>query len=41
MQLDLGSCSVRSLRDADAAELARHANNRKVCLQLRDPFPNP
>ena len=41
MQLDLKSCGVRSFRDADAAELARHANNRKVWLQLRDRFPHP
>ncbi len=41
MQLDLGSCGVRSFRDTDAAELARHANNRKVWLQLRDRFPHP
>ena len=41
MQLDLGLCGVRSLRDADAARLARHANNRSVWLQLRDRFPHP
>lgn len=41
MQLDLESCSVRSFRETDAVELARHANNRKVWLQLRDRFPHP
>ena len=41
MRLDLGTCGVRSFREADAAELARHANNRKVWLQLRDQFPHP
>lgn len=41
MQLDLESCGVRSFRESDAAELARHANNRKVWLQLRDRFPHP
>ena len=41
MRLDLESCGVRSLRDADAGELARHANNRNVWLQLRDQFPHP
>ena len=41
MRLDLGSCGVRSLRDSDAVELARLANNRKVWLQLRDRFPHP
>ena len=32
---------MRSLRNADAIELARHANNRKVWLHLRDRFPHP
>ena len=41
MRLDLGTCGVRSFREADAAELTRHANNRKVWLQLRDQFPHP
>ena len=41
MQLDLGHCGVRSFRDADAAPLARHADNRKVWVQLRDRFPHP
>lgn len=41
MPLDLGPCAVRSFRETDAAELARHADNRKVWLQLRDRFPHP
>ncbi len=41
MELDLESCSVRSFRDSDAAELAAQANNRSVWLQLRDRFPHP
>ena len=41
MQLVLEACAVRSLRDADAEALARHANNRLVWLQLRDRFPHP
>ena len=41
MRLDLESCGVRSFRDTDASELARHANNRKVWMQLRDQFPHP
>ena len=41
MQLDLESCGVRSFRETDAAELARHADNRNVWLQLRDRFPHP
>ena len=32
---------MRSFRETDAAELARHANNRNVWLQLRDRFPHP
>ena len=39
MQIDPESCSVRSFRDSDAAELAAHANNRRVWRQLRDRFP--
>ena len=41
MQLDLETCGLRSFRESDAAELARHANNRKVSMQLRDRFPHP
>ena len=41
MQLDLERCAVRSFRETDAEELARHANNRQVWLQLRDRFPHP
>ena len=41
MQLDLERCAVRSFRDTDAKELARHADNRQVWLQLRDRFPHP
>ena len=41
MELDLESCSVRSFRDSDVAELAAQANNRRVWLQLRDRFPHP
>ncbi len=42
MHLDLETtCSVRSFRDSDAGDLALHANNRKVWLQLRDRFPHP
>ena len=41
MRLDLGSCGVRSFRDTDAADLTRHANNRRIWLQLRDRFPHP
>jgi len=35
------SCLVREFRPDDAASLARHGNNRKVWLNLRDLFPHP
>ena len=41
MQLTLTSCVVRSWRTADAEPLARHADNRKIWLNLRDVFPHP
>ncbi len=41
MQLKLKSCDVRSWRTADAEPLARHADNRKIWLNLRDAFPHP
>jgi [ribosomal protein S5]-alanine N-acetyltransferase len=39
--LQLAGCTVRSYRVDDAESLARHANNRKVWLNLRDGFPHP
>jgi RimJ/RimL family protein N-acetyltransferase len=41
VKLDLGMAEVRSWRLEDADSLVRHANNRKVWLQLRDVFPHP
>jgi RimJ/RimL family protein N-acetyltransferase len=41
MQLTLTSCAVRSWRLADVEALARHADNRKIWLNLRDAFPHP
>jgi RimJ/RimL family protein N-acetyltransferase len=41
MQLALKSCTIRPWRMDDAESLARHANNRKVWLALRDLFPHP
>jgi RimJ/RimL family protein N-acetyltransferase len=41
MQLELESCGLRPFRESDAAELARHANNHNVWMQLRDRFPHP
>jgi RimJ/RimL family protein N-acetyltransferase len=32
---------VRSWRTSDAGLLARHANNRKIWINLRDAFPHP
>jgi [ribosomal protein S5]-alanine N-acetyltransferase len=41
MELQLNSCLVRSWRLGDAEAVARHANNRKIWLNLRDAFPHP
>jgi RimJ/RimL family protein N-acetyltransferase len=41
MQLVLERCTIRPWRLNDAESLARHANNRKVWLSLRDKFPHP
>ena len=41
MRLVLDPCEVRSWRRADAPALARHANSRRVWLNLRDRFPHP
>jgi ribosomal-protein-alanine N-acetyltransferase len=41
MHLSLASCDVRSWRTSDVDSLVRHANNRKVWLNLRDAFPHP
>jgi RimJ/RimL family protein N-acetyltransferase len=41
MRLSLGVCDVRSWRPGDADAIVRHANNRKVWLNLRDAFPHP
>jgi RimJ/RimL family protein N-acetyltransferase len=35
------SCLVREYRPDDALSLARHGNNRKIWLNLRDLFPHP
>jgi RimJ/RimL family protein N-acetyltransferase len=37
----LKRCTVRSWRLTDAPSVARHANNRKIWLHLRDRFPHP
>lgn len=41
MVFDLPGCRIRGWRHADEAALARHANNRKIWLNLRDHFPHP
>ncbi len=41
MHIALEKCDVRSFREADAPALARHANNRKIWINLRDQFPHP
>jgi [ribosomal protein S5]-alanine N-acetyltransferase len=41
MQLTLKRCTIRPWRLDDADSLARHANNRKVWIALRDLFPHP
>ena len=41
MLLNLERCTIRDYRLSDAEALAKHANNRKVWLGLRDRFPYP
>ena len=41
MQLVLERCALRPWRLDDAESLARHANNRKIWLGVRDLFPHP
>ena len=40
-QLILKQCTIRPWRLDDAESLARHANNRKIWLCVRDLFPHP
>ena len=41
MNLVLATCSVRSWEWRDRDAIVRHANNRKVSINLRDRFPYP
>jgi ribosomal-protein-alanine N-acetyltransferase len=41
MEIACGRCLLRPLVPADAAALARHANDREVWRNLRDRFPHP
>ena len=40
MQLVLERCTIRPWRLEDAESVAKHANNRKVWIALRDLFPH-
>jgi len=41
MELDLPGGRIRSWRPSDEPSLARHADNRKIWLNVRDRFPHP
>jgi RimJ/RimL family protein N-acetyltransferase len=41
VELRLKRCTIREHRQDDAESLAKHANNRRVWLGLRDLFPHP
>ncbi len=41
MELRLERSVVRTWRASDVPSLVRHANNRKIWLNLRDRFPHP
>ncbi|HEY9450876.1 MAG TPA: GNAT family protein [Gemmatimonadaceae bacterium] len=41
MELRSAECIVRPYRPEDAESLARHGNNRRIWLNLRDRFPHP
>jgi RimJ/RimL family protein N-acetyltransferase len=41
VHLRLGRCTVRPWADEDLPALVRHANNRKIWVNLRDRFPHP
>jgi ribosomal-protein-alanine N-acetyltransferase len=38
---DVGNCVVRSYARGDEKSLVRHANNKKVWINMRDRFPYP
>lgn len=40
-EIRLESCILRPWHRGDETSIARHANNRKVWLNLRDAFPHP
>src|SRR5215207_5910541 len=41
MEIELPGCRIRSWRAGDEPSLARHANSRKIWLNVRDRFPHP
>jgi RimJ/RimL family protein N-acetyltransferase len=41
MQLVLPTCVVRSWETGDVASLVKHADNRRIWVNLRDRFPHP
>lgn len=41
MNLQLATCRVRSWEGRDRDSIVRHANNRKISINLRDRFPHP
>jgi [ribosomal protein S5]-alanine N-acetyltransferase len=41
MHVWLTSCEVRVWQPSDLESLVRHANNRKIWLNVRDRFPHP
>src|SRR5215211_1589020 len=41
VKIELASCNVRSWEWRDRDAIVRHANNRKVSINLRDRFPHP
>lgn len=41
MRIELTTCTVRSLAWRDRDSIVRHANNRKISINLRDRFPYP
>ena len=41
MHLQLSLCKIRPWTEADAESLAKHANNKRVSMHLRDRFPYP
>jgi RimJ/RimL family protein N-acetyltransferase len=41
MRIELDRCVIRDWRADDAAALRRHADDRRVWINLRDRFPHP